>query len=267
MKLKPLLYIIGLFLVVGIVNALPPVKTEFVGDVGIAIQAPTMDYIKIGSDNELSVNCFNKSTGSQLTPINSYVGCEAYLFYPNGTHLLDIEPVAPDDDHWKLDFDENNITNSGVYGFTIHCNDSGIGGYLTDYFEATDSGGEPTTANGYIAIFIGMAIILVFFLYIGQLFNKEFSVLNEWKATIAPIKFIFISMAYLTVMAILRLGIILMRAASTIKVINLGEVLNDFWMVMMITYGLIFTIVMVLFGVRFIWSFVERKKYGGFRIG
>jgi len=145
---RKIIYFPLLFLfLISFVLAVPPVRetTTFTGDTGISIQAPTMPYMRIGAAGELAIHLFNVTNGKLLTPNNTDIECSAALMWPNGSNLLIIKQATHHDDHYKLYFSENNITREGFYGFTIHCNNSHTGGYLTDYFRATTTGEEVTT--------------------------------------------------------------------------------------------------------------------------
>lgn len=134
-------------LLTSLVFAVPPVRetTVFTGVSGISIQAPTMPYMKIGTAGQLVIHCFNATSGKLLTPVNSDIECSAALMWPNGSHLLTIDTAEHHNDYYRISYSPQNITKEGLYGFIIHCNNSNIGGYLIDYFRATETGEADTT--------------------------------------------------------------------------------------------------------------------------
>ncbi len=108
-----------------------------------------------------------------------------------------------------------------------------------------------------IAIMIGLGLCLIFFIYLVYVFKKEFD--GQEKEWLAPVKFIFISLAYLMMLGILRVGVVLLEDNGKQ---NLSNIFNSLWITLMIIYGFLFFIVMLVYGIRFLWGVVERKKYG-----
>jgi len=105
-----------------------------------------------------------------------------------------------------------------------------------------------------IAAMIGFVAALGFFIYLYYHFkSREY---GEWMSVA---RFIFISMAYYMVMGIMRIGITLLEDYGKQ---SLAYLFNTFWIIMMYVYGFLFFVVMFLFGVKFVWSIVEKRRYG-----
>lgn len=108
-----------------------------------------------------------------------------------------------------------------------------------------------------IAIMIGLGLCLIFFIYLAWVFKREFDGIHrEW---LAPVKFIFISLAYFMMMGILRVGIELLKDNGKT---GLANIFNSLWITLMVIFSFIFFIVMFMYGIRFLMGIVERKKWG-----
>jgi len=140
----------------------------------------------------------------------------------------------------------------GIYSVSIECNKT-VATYLGECkFEIG------VNEKQMIAIMIGLTGCLAFFIYIVYWLRREFTGIHrEW---LAPVKFIFVSLAYFTVMGIMRFGITLLEENNKTEI---AYVFNGLWIILMITFGFVFFIVMFLYGVKFLWALVERKKYKG----
>ena len=148
---------------------------------------------------------------------------------------------------------QKNLSNlpKGIYTSSIECN------YSNNVYLGECKFNVGINEKQMIAIMIGLGLCLVFFIYLVYVFKREFDGLHkEW---LAPVKFIFISLAYFMMMGILRVGIVLLKDNGKT---NLASVFNSLWVTLMIIFGFIFFIVMFLYGIRFVWAIVERRKWG-----
>jgi hypothetical protein len=67
-------------------------------------------------------------------------------------------------------------------------------------------------------------------------------------------------MAYYMMMGIMRFGIVMLEDNGKTALAN---VFNSFWIILMYVYGFVFFTVMFLYGIRFLWAFVDNRKYRG----
>ena len=76
---------IFVMLMITVVSAVPPVTSEFVGDVGFDIEANIMDYYKINEGACTQIYVFNKSSGAIMN--SDSVSCNVKLTDHNGTEI------------------------------------------------------------------------------------------------------------------------------------------------------------------------------------
>jgi len=208
---------------VSIVGAVPPLTSVFSGDTGLEIQAPILPTFPIGESGEFVLHVFNRTNGVLFN--GTTVQCRAVLAGINGSELYQ-QDATPHSDHFDLFLNGTHITESGLYGFTINCNNSVAGGFLTGYFEATTSGinhEEPEAIiNGiYLMMLFGISI---FFLIFSR--NTEHP----------GIKLFFNLLDYISMLTAVGAGYIILQGFQT----NLTSLAK----VIMISMGLIFIVIM-----------------------
>lgn len=162
------------------VSAVPPTTTQFIGNNGLDIQGNIFDYYKINTSSELHIYVFNISSGEILT--NETTKCEVELTDKTGTVLLSGSPVG-DEDHFLMTRNESVVTKVGIYGVSIICNSSGVGGYKTAFFEATTTGNAPpgdVVILGFIIIMLTIFIFMTVYLVraVGLMIEASFDVLD-----------------------------------------------------------------------------------------
>ena len=152
------------------VSAVPPVTTEFVGSIGLDVEANLQDYYRINEGAEIHIFVFNKSDGGKV--ISPTVTCQVELTNRNGTVLLEGFATA-DGDHFHMTRNASVVTIAGSYAVTIVCNTSEIAGYKTGFFEATEGGIGLDQSRSHLII--GLLAILVFLLFLSlyAVFNVE----------------------------------------------------------------------------------------------
>lgn len=157
---KLFILMFALLLIFPLVNADPPITSEFVGDTGLAIETNIQEYYKINEGAEIHIHVFNRTNGARLS--GDVVSCEVELADPNGTLIMTGNPTV-DDGHFHMSRPPNIITEAGMYALTIVCNDSTTGGYTTHYFKATIYG-EGLTEGRSINFNFGMLFLMILFL-------------------------------------------------------------------------------------------------------
>jgi hypothetical protein len=138
-----------------LISAVPPLTTEFTGDVGFDIEANVMNYYKINEGACVHIYVFNKTDGVIMD--NTTVSCTVELTNHNGTVMLSGTPPG-EDNHFHMCRNQYIVNDSEVYGLTIVCNDSSKGGYKTHFFEANVLGEglteEIASSHNYSIIFL-----------------------------------------------------------------------------------------------------------------
>jgi len=161
--MKKILILFFAVLIISLINAQPPLTVIFTGDEGLSVQATTLPYIKVGTPFDIMVHVFNETTGYLL--FSPAVSCTAHLQDLNGS-FLDKQQAEAHEEYFKVSYDETNITIRGLYGYSIHCNSSNVGGSLTSYFEANGYGAELSEGT---AITFNFAMIFMMILFVLSL--------------------------------------------------------------------------------------------------
>lgn len=165
MKNKTLfIFILMMIVLVNIITAVPPITSEFVGDTNLVVEANVMNYYKTNEGSCVHIFVFNKSSGAPLD--NNSISCRVELTDHNGTVMLIGVPTVQED-HFKMCRNKSIVNSPEVYGLTIVCNSSIVGGYKTFFFEANEIGIE--LPKNIFSIILGIAIIMLFFGIVGYL--------------------------------------------------------------------------------------------------
>ena len=154
------------FAFISVVSAVAPVTTIFTGEEGFEIQVLSPQYMKLNEAVHLQFHVYNKSNGEVLTN-DTPISCQSQLVY-RGIEIGS-EFAIPIDHHFTVDYNTNNISNLGPYGYVIHCNGSMLGGFYSGGFTATPEGRGPRV--GFFIIIFVFAYGLGFIGFFGK---------NEW---------------------------------------------------------------------------------------
>lgn len=139
------------------------------------------------------------------------------------------------------------------YVASIECNSSGNYWYGECKFKVEQ---EETKM---IAIMIGLTVVTIFFMLLWYFIPKYLQE-KTIEEIIAPIRFIFLTLSYLSIMGILRLGIQLLTENGYG---SFAGVFNVFWLVLLIVFSFVFVVLMFLYGINFIKKYLLIKRYGG----
>lgn len=181
-----------LFLMISFVNAVPPIKTEFVGNEGLTIVANFQNYYKINEGAGINIYVFNMSNGNRMD--NTTTSCNVELTDRNGTVILKGSPFFKNN-YWHMSRNSSIITTAGSYAVTVTCNTSSIAGYKTAYFNANELGvgltDELQSNFNYNIIFL----LVLFILSSGCLFfidNHIGKLIFYWTSHLSFIVFTFL---------------------------------------------------------------------------
>ena len=163
MKKLILLLMVSLFLI-SFVSAVPPVTTTQSFSEGYILNAPFLKYGKCCTDYEIAVHVYNISNGKQIW--GAGITCHMHGFDRNGTSLFAIDGVIHDE-HYDFDIGGGNFTNSGIYGYSIHCNNTILGGYASGTININATGEELTISKAIIYMGTFLILIFLFIITIG----------------------------------------------------------------------------------------------------
>ena len=177
MKKLLLLYFVLLILLIPIISAAPPARSIIASTGGIDISYPSSGFIKTNSDLYVRFWAYNKTAGELLT--NTSINCTYNLLDSSGKNIIRMETYNQIKfgnlsgngcaNCFNFLISAPNITANGYYPYQIRCYGSGLGGYLSDVYEATATGNEfyLTTALMDIVVLILSFILFGLFIWAG----------------------------------------------------------------------------------------------------
>lgn len=163
-KKSILLLMFILLAILPLINAVPPVMTEFKGTEGLDVEANFQEYYKINEGAEISIFVFNKSNGDKIFYPDAT--CAVELTDRNGTKIMS-GTATPDGEHFQMIRPASVVSESGSYAITVVCNTSNLAGYKTAFFEANILGIAYTQEKSttYMGIILFLTILLGGFVY------------------------------------------------------------------------------------------------------
>lgn len=174
MNKKTLIYFFVFILLISFVSPAQPITTIFTGDVGYELTAPVSPYLQVNEVNYLSVHVFNKSDGGSVT--DKHASCMGYIYNHVGFEIGKFQADFSGD-QFNFSTQKNSITEPGEYAYTVHCNSSNIGGYVSGYFIANIDGLEPKDYS-YTGLAIALILISFLFIYFAFKLNEKFFLLQ-----------------------------------------------------------------------------------------
>lgn len=168
------IFLLSLLVLPIVVSQPTPFFQDFSGDTGFEIKNPPVLYIRQNADYDFHFRVFNLTNG---VPIIEGVTCYFHLYNQSGNHLARLEDSTVGNQFdYEFSIDKNNFTETGTYAYIIQCNDSGLGGFVSQDLIITASGEEEPNEIGSaekddrLIVFFGLAIS-IFLLIFG--FWKE----------------------------------------------------------------------------------------------
>lgn len=125
-------------LVIGIVGAVAPITTIYSGETGIEMEVAAPIAVPTSTEINVTLHLFNSSDGKLLNNMGTY-SCEGHLFNPYGIMIAD-QQAGIYGHSFYFTMNKTMATTPGIYIYSIHCNSSSIGGFLTSFFDVTESG-------------------------------------------------------------------------------------------------------------------------------
>jgi len=175
------------------VSSVPPVTTQFVGDLGLNIEASFQPYYKINEPAQIQIHVFNKTNGRLLDNITA--SCEVELTDFNGTILIHATPPF-EDNHFLMTRSKDIITEVGIYAITIICNSSDVYGWKTTYFEATKTGKGFDIEESLVYFILAFGVLILFALSFYFMIATEYgNEIDERGAVIKVTKLKYVKLA------------------------------------------------------------------------
>ena len=214
------IFLLAIFLI-GFVGAQPPFQESDTTE-GYDIKVPeTISVIPKNMSYTIHTHIVNQSTGF---PITTTASCELHLYNSTGNHILKqmMEFDPPYD--FEIMIDGGNFTDNGDYSYIINCNDSRIGGFISDGFKVTPSGIEVTEemTKFFLGSFMILGFVSIFFLIFG-IFTKS-----------PGFKIFFVGLAILFMVATVGFSVAVWQQLFG----TLGNLIS--------TYGMVFVLLTIL---------------------
>lgn len=185
--MRKILIIMFVLVCISLVSAVPPLTTEFVGDIGLDIQANVYNYYKINEGAAVQIHVFNKSNGELLS--SPAISCSVELTDHNGTIVLSGHTLA-DGDHFNMTRPPAVVDTSETYALIILCNNSEVAGFKTAFFDATPTGRPPLTEGErttYVGSLFIMSLFSVFFFMLSLQFKPNIEAQKNEDGSYQPI--------------------------------------------------------------------------------
>jgi len=114
--------------------AVPPITSEFVGDVELKLQINQFTTYEYGLPRWNNIHIYNSTNGDLLTPSTDNIHCQIHLINSQGFEIAE-QNASENGDHWYLN--GSSILPLGVYSYDIHCqhDDADLGGFVQGEFE------------------------------------------------------------------------------------------------------------------------------------
>lgn len=145
----------------------------------ILIKADSNLIFSHGSTIDLKIPCVFE----ELAYCDSYASCNLTVNYPNGTNLINNQPMTYNDAYFNYTLNENQTEVIGEYPSTMVCTDQGAAGFSSFSFQITSIGAKNEFLIN-LALFIFIIIAIVLFM-VGL--NKE----DAWITMLSSFMFIF----------------------------------------------------------------------------
>jgi len=142
---KGIFIFVFLFIILSVtlINAVPPVTIEFIGEERLVIEANIVDYYKTDTSACIHIFVFNQSNGNIANDPD--ISCRVELTNDNGTIIINGN-LIPHDDHFQMCRNDTVLTERGDYGLMIVCNNSEVYGFKTGFFGLNNYGEVLTEA-------------------------------------------------------------------------------------------------------------------------
>jgi len=189
MNKKFFLFFLICLISISSVIAVPPWQGSEKFTEGFVIDLPIREIAKQGEDLDFVFHVYNISNGVLMW--NNTISCTGHLFYANGSAVGDSLELRGHENHFHFTLAGDNLSMIERYGWSMHCNNSVLGGFLSGSFDVTSTGENGINIlDNPIVLYL---IFLGFILLMLGVFTEQ-----EWLGFLGSI-LLFVSGIYLMI--------------------------------------------------------------------
>lgn len=181
MKIKRLnLIFVFLFIFLafaGSINAIPPVQTTLSTSesTGLIIEYIKDDNIQINKAFEYHFHVYNLTNGVLMSN-GSGISCNGHMYNPQG--MIVQEMIAePSNGAWFFNVSAGNFTQTGLFAYQVHCNDSVKGGFVSSTITVTETG--EVSGEAEAMVYMGLLIVAIILACICIFITTNLNTKNE----------------------------------------------------------------------------------------
>lgn len=262
MKLKFSFLLLFIIILTPLALSVPPVFQLSNTAQGYVIEIPKFLRIQENNTFTLHTHVFNATTG-HVVPVSDY-SCTVHLYNNTGNHLMEIDMVDDGSGLEKsLNIGAGNFSVPGLNSYTIQCNNSNSGGFISGSYEVTPSGYEidsNSRANLIIAFILLIAFIGLLFFYATFFSNSSLPL--KFTLLIVGITFLLISIDII--------GIAIKDETTNPKITNFLDVLIT---ISFVFYWAAMGLLIIIWAFTFLNTWLYKKnmesftKFGGNKYG
>jgi hypothetical protein len=137
----------------------------------LTLKAPSFEAIRQNEDFTFIVHAFNTTSGK---PITNSIGCYFHLYNKSSTLILEMEDNAINNNFdYSFNVKGGNFTEAGHYAYTVNCNTTDTGGYISNPLEVTNSGNKQNANNILFGIIAVWFLIIAFYVAMIRMFKLD----------------------------------------------------------------------------------------------
>lgn len=249
--MKKKIFFLFLFLIVllPIINSLAPAQTNINIDVGLDIDYPKINPLKVNESFHFNFRVYNRSNGLEVNNVTT--NCSFHLVNSSGDHLFVSDSISFDNtlEHWELEISSENFSKVDRMSYGISCISLGdIGGFASVSFIVTESGFDINEGNATL-----LYTIILFMMVVGTIFLIAFTKKDDK----FQIKWTFFVVGYILFLSALTLTQISLRDSLVNPVII--SYLDSFLAIAFILFWFSFGLLMVVWFLTMLQTLLLKK--------
>jgi len=160
---------------ISFISAVPTVDRPNFAE-GLIVDFEDIDVHKINDTILVTAHAYNISNGHRV--INDTTQCRYDLYTTNGTQLITETTMnyKVSGEEWQLVVDGANFSTFGEYSYSIYCNSTNFGGYVSAGFLVTPTGEILTVADTFSAfsLILSLLVLVIICLVVGNTFQTQY---------------------------------------------------------------------------------------------